>query len=101
MQKSKSRQKQVEVKQIRLGLKTDTHDVMVKIHAAERFLKAGHKVKVNVRFKGREITHPELGQNVINKFYEQLADVAERESQPTMNGRELSMILTRKKDAKN
>jgi len=101
LQKSKGHQRQIEVKQIRLGLKTDVHDIDVKQRAAERFLKAGNKVKVNVRFRGREITHPELGREVINKFYERLAEVADRDSEPSMTGRELSMTLSRRKDAKD
>lgn len=99
-QKSRSRQRQTEVKQIRLGLKTDTHDVAVKLRNAERFLQAGHKVKVNVRFRGREITHPELGRQVIEAFFANLSEIAVREQEPTQAGRELSMILARRKDAK-
>ncbi len=100
-QKSKGRQKQVELKQIRLGLKTDSHDIQVKLRAAERFLQAGHKVKVNLRFRGREITHPELGRAVLERFYTQMADSATKDQEATMTGRELSIILSRRKDAKD
>lgn len=99
--KSKSKQKQVDVKQIRLGLKTDQHDVMVKQRSAEKFLNAGHKVKVNLRFKGREITHPDLGRAVLVRFAEQLSELATIEQDISLNGRELSLTLARKKDAKD
>lgn len=100
-QKSRSRQKTVEVKQVRIGLKTDEHDVEVKFRSARKFLEAGHKVRVNVRFKGREITHPELGRAVIDGFYNRLADLALIEQAPSLTGRELSMTLARRKDAKD
>lgn len=100
-QKSRSRQRQVEVKQIRLGLKTDEHDVRVKLKSAEKFLQAGHKVKINLRFRGREITHPDLGRTVIDDFFNALKELAVVEQAPNMTGRELSMTIARRKDAKN
>ncbi len=101
LQKSRKNQKQVDVKQIRLGLKTDVHDINVKRRAALRFITQGHKVKVNVRFRGREITHPEIGRKVLESFCEGLAEVADPEQKPVQNGRELSVVLVGKKDAKS
>lgn len=98
--KSRKKQKSIELKQIRLGLKTDKHDVEVKRQAAIRFLENGNKVKVNLRFRGREITHPQLGQAILESFYTPLEEVATKEQEPTLSGRELSMILVRRKDAK-
>lgn len=99
--KSRRNQKTVELKQIRLGFKTDVHDIDVKKRAAIKFLQKGHKVKINLRFRGREITHPDLGRDVIESFYNNLADIASKESPTTLSGRELSMVITRKKDAKD
>lgn len=99
--KSRRNQKIIDIKQVRLGLKTDKHDVAVKKRAALKFLEKGHKVKVNLRFRGREITHPELGRDVLEAFYNDLADKADREQAISQTGRELSMIITRKKDAKD
>lgn len=101
LQKSRRNQKQVDVKQIRLGLKTDTHDLDVKFKAALKFFDKGHKVRVNVRFRGREITHPELGRAVLEKFCTRLSDIADIEQSATLTGRELSAVLVRKKDAKS
>ena len=101
LQKSRRNQKQVDIKQVRLGLKTDTHDIDVKRKAALRFLDQGHKVKVNVRFRGREITHPELGRKVLDSFCEALQEIAEAEHKPVQTGRELSVVLVGKKDAKS
>ncbi len=100
LQKSKRHQKNIEVKQIRLGLKTDAHDIEVKLKAAHKFLEFGHKVKINLRFKGREITHPELGQKVLSQFFDKIKDVAEMEIAPSMTGKELSIVIVRKKNAK-
>ncbi len=99
LQKSRKNQKNVEVKQVRLGLKTGSHDIEVKRKATLKFLEQGNKVKVNLRFKGREITHPELGSALLAEFYNQIQDVATQESAPSMSGRELSMVIARRKDA--
>ncbi|MEI7818532.1 MAG: translation initiation factor IF-3 [bacterium] len=99
--KSKRTQKQVDTKQVRLGLKTESHDLDVKHRAAVKFLEKGHKVRVNVRFRGREITHPELGRAVLDKFCARLEDITFIEQPASMAGRELSAVLARKKDAKN
>lgn len=98
-QKSKKNQKLVEVKQVRLGLKIGEHDLMVKVAQAKRFIAEGHKVKVNLRFRGREIARPELGRVVLERFAGELAEVATPEQSPSMTGRELSIVLGIKKDA--
>lgn len=99
LQKSRRNQKNVEVKQVRLGLKTGSHDIGVKLKSAIKFLEQGNKVKVNLRFKGREITHPELGRAILDDFYAQVAEIATKEQEPNLSGRELSMVLARRKDA--
>lgn len=100
LQKSRRNQKNVEVKQVRLGLKTGAHDIEVKLKAAIKFLEQGNKVKVNLRFKGREITHPDLGRAILDDFYTKLAEIATKEQEPNLSGRELSMVVARRKDAK-
>lgn len=97
-QKSRKNQKTIEVKQIRMGLKIGTHDIEVKRKAARKFLEAGNKVKITVRFKGREMTHQGLGKDVLLNFFEDLSDIAVYESEPTMTGRDMSIIVHLKKD---
>lgn len=101
LQKSKKNQKLVEIKQVRLGLKIGEHDFLVKLHRARKFLEQGYKVKVSVFFRGREITHPDLGKAILEKFMSQVSDLAQQEQAPQMSGREYNMIVGVKKDAKN
>jgi translation initiation factor IF-3 len=98
--KSKKNQKQVEVKQVRLGLKIGEHDLQVKLNRAVKFLDQGHKVKISLLFRGREITRPELGRAILDRVMEQMQDVAAQEQAPQLSGRDLNMILGPKKDAK-
>jgi len=98
--KNRKAQKQVEVKQVRLGLKIGEHDLDVKLNQARRFLDQGNKVKVSLLFRGREITRPELGRAILTRVMEKLSDVAEQEQAPQLSGRDLNMIIGLKKDAK-
>lgn len=98
--KAKRNQKQVEVKQVRLGLKIGDHDLEVKVKRARRFLEEGHKVKVSLLFRGREITHPDLGHAILARFMRMIEDVAAQEQTPQLSGRDLNMILGLRKDAK-
>lgn len=86
-------QKQIEVKEIRLRPKTDEHDRDIKIRDARRWLEEGMKVKVRVRFRGREITYPELAMEQLQEVAKALADVAVVEQAPDMEGRTMLMIL--------
>jgi translation initiation factor IF-3 len=92
--KARKAQKTVEVKEIRLRPKTGEHDVEFKVRDAERFLKQGHKVKVRVRFRGREITYPEIARELLAGFAERLSEVSVVESRPRMEGRTMLMILS-------
>ena len=83
----------IEVKEIRLRPKTGEHDVGFKVRDAERFLQQGSKVKVRVRFRGREITYPEIARVLLQGFAERLSDVAVIESPPRMEGRSMLIIL--------
>jgi len=93
--KSRKAQK-TEVKEIRLRPKTGQHDVAFKVRDARRFLDSGLKVKVRVRFRGREITYPEIGREMLKRIAEELGDVSEVEQRPRMEGRSLLMILSPK-----
>lgn len=99
-QKARRNQKQVEVKEVRLGLKIGDHDLEVKLKRARKFLEEGHKVKMSLRFRGREITHPDLGFAMMERVKEQLADIAAQEQAPALAGRSIDMILGMRKDAK-
>ena len=76
-----------------MGLKIGQHDIEVKQRAARKFLEAGDKVKLTARFKGREMARPDLGQVVLMKFFEGLADIAIIEQSPSMTGRDMSLSL--------
>lgn len=97
-QKSRKNQKSIEVKQIRMGLKIGQHDIEVKQRAATKFLLAGNKVKLTARFKGREMTHQDLGRAVLAKFFEGLSDIATLEGSQSMAGRDMSIIAVPKKE---
>jgi translation initiation factor IF-3 len=98
--KSRKAQKQVEVKQVRIGLKIGEHDLQVKLTRARKFLEQGNKVKVSLLFRGREITRPELGRAILDRVMTQLEDVAVQEQAPQLSGRDLNMVIGLKKDAK-
>ncbi|WP_245863433.1 translation initiation factor IF-3 [Candidatus Viridilinea mediisalina] len=90
---ARKNQKQAELKQIRLMPKTDDHDISVKANQAKRFLVQGDKVKFNVRFRGREMAHPEIGRKMLEAIAEQLREIAVVEQRPLMEGRVLSLLL--------
>jgi len=98
--KNRKKQRTIEVKQIRMGLKIGQHDIEVKQRAARKFLEAGNKVKLTARFKGREMARPDLGEAVLMKFFENLSDVAEIEQKPSMTGRDMSIVINLTKSAK-
>jgi translation initiation factor IF-3 len=86
----------VDIKEIKLRPKTDDHDINFKIRAARRFLEAGHKVKFTVRFRGREITHPEKAHEQIDIIVKALEDVANVETRPMMEARAMSVVVAPK-----
>lgn len=86
----------VDIKEIKLRPKTDDHDINFKVKAARRFLEAGHKVKFTVRFRGREITHPEKAHEQIDIIVKALEDVANVETRPMMEARAMSLIIAPK-----
>lgn len=99
--KNRKKQRNIEVKQIRMGLKIGQHDIEVKQRAARKFLEAGNKVKLTARFKGREQARPDLGKAVLMKFFENLSDIAEIEQPPSMAGRDMSIVTNPIRQAKS
>lgn len=87
-------QKIIEIKEIRLRPRTGEHDIAVKVRQTLSFLEEGSKVKVAVRFRGREITHPEIARDQLSLFAERVGDAAVVEVQPSMEGRNLFMLLS-------
>jgi translation initiation factor IF-3 len=86
----------VEIKEIKLRPKTDDHDIAFKVKAARRFIEAGHKVKFTVRFRGREITHPEKAHEQLDVILKALDDVSNVETRPMMEARAMSLIIAPK-----
>ncbi|WP_370738192.1 translation initiation factor IF-3 [Scatolibacter rhodanostii] len=93
---AKKNQKVIELKEIRLSLNIDVHDFETKKKHAEKFLKSGNKVKVSIRFRGREMGHPELGLTTMRRFAEEMAETANVENPAKMEGRSMFMFLAPK-----
>lgn len=94
---AKKNQHVVEVKEIQLTPQIGIHDIETKVRAATKFLEAGNKVKVGVRFRGRQMTHIEVGEEIMNKFISMVSELCTIEKQPSMDGRWLVAILAPKK----
>ena len=94
--KAKSRQHQQQLKEVKLRPKIEKHDFDVKMRNARRFLTERHKVKVTMNFRGREVTHSEIGREVLRKLAAELDDIAVIESHPRMEGRFMLMLLAPK-----
>lgn len=93
---AKKNQKVIDIKEIRLSLKIDTHDFETKLSHALKFLNAGNKVKVSIRFRGREMAHSHLGRGIIERFAEGCSEVANVERLPKLEGRSMIMFLAPK-----
>ncbi len=90
---AKQQQKQIEVKEIRLRPQTDTHHMGFKVRDARKWINDGMKVRVRIWFRGREVSYPELGQQILEEVAKQLSDVAVVEQEPSMEGRAMLMVL--------
>ncbi|MFC2431145.1 MAG: translation initiation factor IF-3 [Candidatus Saccharimonas sp.] len=95
-QKARRNNKANELKQMRFGLKIGSNDLEIKLRKIRAFLSDGHKVKILIFFRGREIAHKNLGYDLIDKMMEQLKDEATLEQKPTMAGRNLSIVIRSK-----
>ena len=91
---AKKNQKVVEVKEIRLSLNIDVNDFNTKVNQAAKFLQQGHKLKVSIRFRGREMAHTSLGLDVHKRFAEALAGKAVIDKQPKLEGRSMMMFMS-------
>lgn len=94
----KQRENNLEMKEYRLSVSIDVHDFDTRIRNSSKYLEKGHKIKVSIRFKGREMAHPELGKEVLLRFAESLNEISVIEQKPTLDGRFMTMILAPKKE---
>ena len=96
-QQKKQRETMIDIKEYRLSVTIDVHDFDTRVRNARKSLEKGDKVKTSIRFKGRQITHPELARDVLIKFYNELSDIADIELQPKLDGKTMFMQITPKK----
>ncbi len=93
---SRKNQHVVNTKEVKMSPSIDVHDFNTKVNQAAKFLKSGDKVKVTVRFRGREMHHTTLGQSLLEKFGESLSESGQVEKQPKLEGRNMSMVVAPK-----
>ena len=94
---AKKKQKTVELKEIRLSPNIDTNDLNTKMNAAKKFLAKGNKVKITLRFRGREMAHMSSSKHILDDFAENLSDIAVVEKAPKIEGRSIGMVLAEKR----
>ena len=94
---AKKKQKTVEVKEVRLSPNIETNDLNTKVNNAKKFISKGNKVKVTLRFRGREMAHVQQSKHILDDFAKQLEDVATVEKAAKLEGRSMSMVLTEKR----
>ncbi len=90
---ARKNQKVIEIKEIKMRPNIDTHDYETKMKAVRRFFDEGDKVKLTLRFRGREMAHMELGMQLLNKVREETAEIAKVEAEPKLEGRQMMMVL--------
>ena len=95
---AKKKQRVINVKEVRMTPNIEINDLNVKANRAIGFLQKGDKVKVSVRFRGREMGHTQIGREVLNDFFKLVEEVAEIEKKPKMEGRNMTMFLSPKSD---
>jgi translation initiation factor IF-3 len=93
VQESRKHQSQVLVKEVKLGSRTSEHDIDFKVNHIRRFLEKKQRVKISVLFRGREITHPELGKEMLGKVFEKVQDIGAMEGQARLEGRNMSVLI--------
>ncbi len=94
---AKKKQKTMEVKELRLSPNIDTNDLNTKVNAARKFLTKGDKVKITLRFRGREMAHMNHSKHILDDFAQALADIAVIDKAPKVEGRSMTMFLAQKK----
>lgn len=95
---ARKKQKIINIKEIRMSPKIEEHDFQVRVRNAQRFINDGDKVKVTIRFRGREIAHTDLGLEVLEKMAQELKDIAIVEKKPKVEGKNMVMILSPKQE---
>jgi len=93
---SRKNQKAIELKEIRVTPNIGQHDFEFKARNARSFLEAGNKVRITLRFRGRELNNMQMGEDILNKFIEDLSDIASPEKKPLLEGKNLFVILAKK-----
>lgn len=96
-QEAKAKQKVIQIKEVKFRPQTDKNDYDTKIRALTRFITDGNKAKVTLRYRGREMAHQEFGTDLLNRVKEDLAEIAQVESFPKLEGRQMIMVLAPKK----
>ncbi|MFT3983366.1 MAG: translation initiation factor IF-3 [Lachnospiraceae bacterium] len=94
---AKKKQKVIDIKEVRMSPNIDTNDLNTKINAARKFIQKGDRVKVTLRFRGREMAHMHSSRHILDNFAESLADIAVIEKPPKVEGRTMTMFLTEKR----
>lgn len=94
---AKKKQRTIEIKEIRMSPNIDTNDLNTKVTAARKFLSKGDKVKVTLRFRGREMAHMSSSRHILEDFAKELSDIATVEKAPKVEGRTMTMYLTEKR----
>ena len=94
---ARKKQRTIDVKEVRLSPNIDTNDLNTKVGAARKFISKGDKVKVTLRFRGREMAHMQSSKYILDEFVEKLSDVATVEKAPKVEGRSMTMFLTEKR----
>ena len=89
-------QKTIQIKEVRLSPTIEENDIKTKLSNVKKFLKKGNKVKLTIRFRGREITHQELGRSILDRMAKEVEDLSEIERAPKLEGRQMIMILAPK-----
>mgnify|MGYP006313002587 FL=1 len=94
---ARKKQKQIEVKEVKFRPGTEDHDYQVKLRNAKRFLEAGDKVKITLRFRGREIAHRDIADALLDRIEQDLAQLSNVEQRPRLEGRQVTMVMAPKK----
>ena len=92
----RKKQKVVEIKEIKIRPVIEENDYLVKLKNAIRFINEGNKVKVTMRFRGREMAHVDIGQKILDRFCADLEEIAKQDSRPKLEGRQITMVLSPK-----
>ncbi|MBQ9181640.1 MAG: translation initiation factor IF-3 [Bacilli bacterium] len=94
----KQREANLEMKEYRLSVNIDVHDFNTRVVNSTKYLEKGHRIKVSIRFRGREMAHTDLGRDVLLRFADTLSNISNVEQKPTLDGRVMTMILMPKKE---